>query len=129
MTSLFFLALQYAGVYLLVLAVGNTLANFQADVDERESIATKFRDPVYWQAQNWNLYPESEWRRDSMVWFCHDIISGPKGMHGYKGKAGHVNQLVPFFFMFQWIVLFLWLAHILIQFRQTWYFKHLILDG
>lgn len=126
--SIFHLLLQWAGVFMLVLSVNNTLASLDADTDERDSISTKFRDPVYWQAQNWNLYPESEWRRDSMVWFCHDMITGPKGMHGYKGKASHVNQLSPMFFMFQWVVLLVWLAHILIELRASWHFKHLIID-
>jgi hypothetical protein len=127
-TSVLHLVMQYGGVYMLVLAIGNTLAGFEADTKERESIATKFRDPVLWQAQNWNLYPENEWKRESMVWFCHDMISGPKGQHGYKGKAGHVNQLTIQYFVFQWVVLLVWLANIMIELRAIWHLKHLIVD-
>ena len=43
---------------MLVLSVNNTLASLDADTDERDSISTKFRDPVYWQAQNWNLFAD-----------------------------------------------------------------------
>ena len=45
----------YILVFLMIQVAENTIANVAADVEERDSLFEKFRDPVIWQAQNWNM--------------------------------------------------------------------------
>jgi len=118
-SSIVLLLVTYILVFLMIQVAENTLANVAADVEERDSLFEKFRDPVVWQAQNWNMYPDTSWRRESMVWFCHDII---------YGKAKHVNELGVVFYMFNWVVLLIWFAYMLNELRESWKLKMLIWD-
>jgi len=116
-SSIVLLGVTYTLVWIMIGVAQNTIDSVDQDVEERDSLFEKFRDPVYWQAQNWELYPDSVWRRDSMVWFCHDII---------YGKAKHVNELGPIWYMFSWVVLVIWFSYMLFEMRECFKLKLMI---
>jgi hypothetical protein len=116
-SSIVLLGVTYMLIYIMIGVAQNTIDSVDQDVEERDSLFEKFRDPVLWQAQNWELYPDSVWRRDSMVWFCHDII---------YGKAKHVNELGPIWYMFSWVVLVIWFSYMLFEMRECFKLKLMI---
>lgn len=118
-SSLALLVVTYFGVFAMIIVARATLADIDQDVAERDTLFDKFEDPTTWQHRNWNEYPDATWRRDSMVWYCHDII---------YGKARHVNNLGPQFYMFNWVVLIIWWAYMLEELRECLKFKIIIWD-
>jgi len=116
-SSMVLLGVTYMLVWIMIGVAENTIGSVEQDVEERDSLFEKFRDPVMWQAQNWQLYPDSVWRRDSMVWFCHDII---------YGKAKHVNELGPIWYLFSWVVLVVWFSYMLFELREVFKLKLMI---
>merc|ERR1719324_582777 len=118
-SSLILLAVTYGAVLIMLQVAENTIGSVEQDVEERDSLFEKFRPPSIWMAQNWTAFPDTSWRRESMVWFCPDII---------YGKAKHVNELGVVFYMFNWVVLLIWFAYMLNELRESWKLKMLIWD-
>jgi len=113
-SSLTLLAVTYGAVLIMLQVAENTIGSVEQDVEERDSLFEKFRPPAIWMAQNWTAFPETTWRRESMVWFCHDII---------YGKAKHVNELGETWTKFSWVVLVIWFSYMLSELRacgQLW---------
>merc|ERR1719324_1119670 len=107
-SSLILLAVTYGAVLIMLQVAENTIGSVEQDVEERDSLFEKFRPPSIWMAQNWTAFPETTWRRESMVWFCHDII---------YGKAKHVNELGETWTKFSWVVLVIWFSYMLAELR------------
>ena len=81
---------------------------------DRDITISRFRDPVLWQDQNWQRYPDNHWRRESMLWYCKDVI---------YGKASRVNILDSMGKVYTWLILFVWLSYNLIEFRESFKFS------
>jgi len=118
-SSLLLLALTYGTVLIMVQVAFATISSVDEDVEERDSLFQKFKDPVLWQGQDWEHFPDTAWRRESMVWFCHDII---------YGKAKHVNQLGNTWNTFSWVILVIWFSYMLTELRDCLMFSALIND-
>jgi len=119
--------LLFSVLYLLIGAAHHAIGEVQEDMEERDAAFEKFRDPAIWQNQDWSIYPDTEWRRMSMVWFCHDVI---------YGKAKHVVELGADWNIFSWVVLFIWISYMTAEMRSclvltilTWSTKGVPMDA
>jgi hypothetical protein len=126
LSSLVLYGLLFTVMYLLIGAAHHSIGEVQEDMEERDAAFEKFRDPAIWQTQDWSTYPDTEWRRMSMVWFCHDVI---------YGKAKHVVELGADWNIFSWAVLFIWISYMTAELRScltltilTWFTKGAPLD-
>lgn len=116
-STLLLLGVTYVAVWVMLDVAQNTIASVDQDVEERDSLFEKFREPSIWMAQNWTVYPDTSWRRQSMVWFCHDIV---------YGKTKHVNELGPQWIQFSWVVLVIWLSYMITEIRASLDFLALV---